>query len=52
MIFAGELLGHAEQLLRMGLSCSEVIDGYKQASKKALEILSSQLILVTCMYMC
>ncbi|XP_063059373.1 T-complex protein 1 subunit theta isoform X2 [Engraulis encrasicolus] len=39
MVFAGALLEHAEELLRMGLSVSEVIAGYEMACKKALEIL-------------
>lgn len=39
LIFAGSLLKEAEKLLRMGLSPSEVIDGYDVATKKALEIL-------------
>ncbi|XP_059824092.1 T-complex protein 1 subunit theta [Hypanus sabinus] len=39
LVFAGALLELAEELLRMGLSVSEVIEGYEAASKKALEIL-------------
>uniref|UniRef100_A0A146Y3K7 T-complex protein 1 subunit theta n=1 Tax=Fundulus heteroclitus TaxID=8078 RepID=A0A146Y3K7_FUNHE len=39
LVFAGALLELAEELLRMGLSVSEVIDGYEKACKKALEIL-------------
>lgn len=39
LVFAGALLELAEELLRMGLSVSEVIEGYEKASKKALEIL-------------
>ncbi|XP_042313063.1 T-complex protein 1 subunit theta isoform X1 [Sceloporus undulatus] len=39
LVFAGALMEHAEELLRMGLSVSEVIEGYEKASKKALEIL-------------
>ena len=42
MIFAGALLQHAENLLRMGLSSSEIIHGYNQALKKALDVLSSE----------
>ncbi|KAI9204374.1 chaperonin Cpn60/TCP-1 family [Polychytrium aggregatum] len=41
VVFAGELLQHAEYLLRMGLHPSEIIDGYNIASKKAIEILES-----------
>lgn len=39
MIFAGALLEHAEELLRMGLSIPEVIEGYEKAGEKALELL-------------
>jgi T-complex protein 1 subunit theta len=39
LVFAGALLENAEHLLRMGLSVTEVIKGYEQACKKALEIL-------------
>ncbi|XP_066287632.1 T-complex protein 1 subunit theta-like [Branchiostoma lanceolatum] len=39
LVFAGALLHNAEELLRMGLSPTEVIDGYNMAAKKALEIL-------------
>ena len=33
---------HAEDLLRMGLSPTEVIEGYEMAAEKALEILPSK----------
>lgn len=36
---AGELLSHAEDLLRDGLHTAEVAEGYAKAGKKALEIL-------------
>ncbi|CAH3121407.1 unnamed protein product [Pocillopora meandrina] len=39
LVFAGALLDAAEELLRMGLSPPEVIQGYEKACKKALEIL-------------
>ena len=39
LIFAGALLGSAEELLKMGMSPAEVIEGYEMACKKALEIL-------------
>ncbi|XP_069746143.1 T-complex protein 1 subunit theta isoform X2 [Narcine bancroftii] len=39
LVFAGALLELAEELLRMGLSVTEVIEGYEAASKKALQIL-------------
>ncbi|KAM5578364.1 T-complex protein 1 subunit theta [Rosa sericea] len=37
--FAGELLSHAEELIRMGLHPSEIISGYTKAIKKTIEIL-------------
>ncbi|CAF0787446.1 unnamed protein product [Didymodactylos carnosus] len=39
ILFASKLLENAEDLLRMGLSQSEIIDGYLLAMSKALEIL-------------
>jgi len=39
LIFAGALLIGAEELLKMGLSPAEVIEGYNMACKKATEIL-------------
>ncbi|MFT7818496.1 T-complex protein 1 subunit theta isoform X1 [Arapaima gigas] len=39
LVFTGALLELAEELLRMGLSVSEVIEGYEMACKKVLEIL-------------
>ncbi|XP_067049333.1 T-complex protein 1 subunit theta-like [Acropora muricata] len=39
LVFSGALLDAAEELLRMGLSPPEVIEGYEKACKKALEIL-------------
>ncbi|XP_033635398.1 T-complex protein 1 subunit theta-like [Asterias rubens] len=39
LVFAGALLEYAEDLLRMGLSPTEVIEGYELACKKTLEIL-------------
>lgn len=41
LVFAGALLEHAEELLRMGLSSAEVIEGYQMAAKKALKALES-----------
>ena len=38
--FAGELLSHAENLIRMGLHPSQILLGYEEASKKALEFLN------------
>ena len=37
IIFAGELLKKAEQLLILGLHPSEIIKGYEMASAKAQE---------------
>lgn len=39
IIFSGSLLEAAEHLLRMGLTPSEIVDGYELALEKALEIL-------------
>jgi T-complex protein 1 subunit theta len=38
--FAGELLSHAENLIRMGLHPSQIIIGYEEASKRALALLN------------
>lgn len=38
--FAGELLSHAENLIRMGLHPSQIVTGYEQATKKALTFLA------------
>ena len=40
--FAGELLSHAEGLLRDGLHTSEVADGYVQASAKVRPSIASR----------
>jgi T-complex protein 1 subunit theta len=37
----GELLTHAESLLRMGLHISDIITGFEKAGIKAIEILKS-----------
>lgn len=39
MILAGELLRKAEELLRMGLKTADIVTGYEQAQKYALEAL-------------
>ncbi|XP_049833626.1 T-complex protein 1 subunit theta [Schistocerca gregaria] len=39
IILSGALLEAAEELLRMGLTSSEIVDGYELALEKALEIL-------------
>ena len=38
VVFAGELLQQAEYLLKMGLHISEVIEGYRVAHAKAVEL--------------
>ena len=37
---AGELLSHAENLIRMGLHPSQILNGYEEASKKALSLIN------------
>ncbi|XP_076466798.1 T-complex protein 1 subunit theta-like [Babylonia areolata] len=44
LVFAGVLLENAEQLLRMGLSVTEVIEGFELALRKAHEILPNLVI--------
>lgn len=39
VVFAGALLEAAEELLRLGITTSEIADGYEKALDKALEIL-------------
>lgn len=39
MVLAGELLRKAEELLRMGLKTADIVTGYEQAQKAALEAL-------------
>ncbi|XP_047366679.1 T-complex protein 1 subunit theta [Vespa velutina] len=39
IIFAGALLEAAEELLRLGITTSEIVEGYEGALEKALEIL-------------
>jgi T-complex protein 1 subunit theta len=39
--FAGELLSHAENLIRMGLHPSQIVLGYEEALKKCLETLNA-----------
>lgn len=38
---AGELLGQAESLVRMGLHTTDIIEGYKKATDKAIELLDA-----------
>ena len=39
IVFAGELLRKAEELLRMGLKTSEIVQGYERAGREAIKIL-------------
>ena len=39
IVFAGELLRKAEELLRMGLKTSEIVQGYERAGREAIRIL-------------
>jgi T-complex protein 1 subunit theta len=39
IVLAGELLKKAEDLLRMGLKPSDIVQGYERAGKHALEAL-------------
>ena len=39
---AGELLSHAENLIRMGLHPSQILNGYEEASKKALSLINDE----------
>ncbi|XP_013390625.1 T-complex protein 1 subunit theta [Lingula anatina] len=39
LVFAGALLESAEELLKLGLSVTEVVEGYELACQKALEII-------------
>ncbi|KYQ52508.1 T-complex protein 1 subunit theta [Trachymyrmex zeteki] len=44
IIFAGELLHAAEGLLRLGITTSEIIEGYENVLNKALEILPTLIV--------
>ena len=52
LLFAGALLENAEELLRMGLSPSEVVEGYEKACETALEILPSRQRSAVCVCVC
>jgi len=41
IIFAGQLLKEAEELIKMGLKPTEIADGYERALDKALEVLET-----------
>ncbi|KAL9015874.1 MAG: hypothetical protein Q9185_006745 [Variospora sp. 1 TL-2023] len=44
IVLAGELLRKAEELIRMGLKTSDIIQGYERAQKEALKILDELVI--------
>ena len=44
LVFAGELMQQAENLLKMGLHPSEILIGYEKAYKKCLEILPNYVV--------
>lgn len=39
IVFAGELLRKAEDLIRMGLKTSEIVQGYERAGREAIKVL-------------
>lgn len=43
IVLAGEMLKKAEELLRMGLKVSDVIQGYERAQREALRCLDGTL---------
>ncbi len=51
LVFSGALLENAEELLRMGLSPTEVVEGYEQACEKAIEVLPGKHVCV-CVWVC
>ena len=48
IVFAGELLKKAEELLRVGLKTSDVAQGYERAQQEALRCLDSKLLQDDC----
>ncbi|KAL8973995.1 MAG: hypothetical protein Q9197_001768 [Variospora fuerteventurae] len=44
IVLAGELLRKAEELIRMGLKTSDIIQGYERAQKEALKVLDELVI--------
>lgn len=46
IVFAGELLKKAEELIRMGLKTSDIVLGYERAQVEALKILSGRFLLL------
>lgn len=43
IVLAGELLKKAEELIRMGLKTSDIVQGYERAQKEALRVLDRKL---------
>ena len=55
IVLAGELLRKAEELIRMGLKTSDIIQGYERAQREALKILERMsgrnvCAMLSCMY--
>lgn len=42
IVLAGELLRKAEELIRMGLKTSDIIQGYERAQREALKVLDGE----------
>ena len=45
IILAGEMLKKAEELVRMGLKTSDIVQGYERAQNQALKVLDRKSIL-------
>lgn len=50
IILAGELLRKAEELIRMGLKTSDIIQGYERAQREALKILEGMFAMTIRLY--
>lgn len=46
IVLAGEMLKKAEELLRMGLKSSDIVQGYEKAQNFALKVLEGMFLLV------
>lgn len=49
IVLAGELLKKAEELLRMGLKTSDVVQGFERAQREALRCLDRALAHLRCL---
>lgn len=49
IVLAGELLKKAEELLRMGLKTSDVVQGFERAQREALSCLDRALAHLRCL---